>query len=157
MSILNSKKQCRSDYGIVIKKWEVPDFNVETIPIESLYTPHNLEPDQTLVKFLVEDIPRNGLMNPLVTHKFIRNYRDKDENGIYLYDRQLTGSCYWGSKFQGIPYSEHPQYIVGYGNCRLEAAKKLGCTSIDCIVLDTFNVKHLKNLGKMLASYKEID
>jgi|19_taG_2_1085344.scaffolds.fasta_scaffold00341_8 hypothetical protein len=153
--ILESKNQCLADYGTFSKNWAVPDFVVERIPIECLYHPKNLGGNPKLVEKLLINLPEEGLVNPLVTHQFFRNYRDRDDQGEYIFPRHLTGSGYWGNKFQNIPYSDGPQYIVGYGNCRLGAAKKMGATHIDCIVLRSFNVEHMHNLGKMLASYKE--
>lgn len=152
--ILESKNTCLKDYGDV-GNFNIKDFRSEIVPIEYLYHPKGVGPNEELVKKLIENLNKEPLINPLVTHQYFRNYRDKDANDNYYYDRRLTGKGYWGNKFQNIPYSDDPQYVVGYGNCRLGAAKEMGYTHISCVLLRDFDVENLHSMGKMMGRYKE--
>jgi hypothetical protein len=148
MGYLKARYKSLVDYGGFSEDYNVNPFITTEVPIECLVPTvgHN----DNLVEKLLKDIEDNGLVNPLVTHKYIKNYRE-------IYPRHLTGSSYWGRVFNNIEDSKESQLIVMFGNCRMEAAKRMGYTSIDCIVLSNFNVNKAKNLGRMLAAYKGVE
>ena len=96
--------------------------------------------DKTLNK-LFNSIPKDGLINPILIHRYFKDYRNR-------FPREMTGDSYWGKKFEICRQMNcgDEMFIICTGNNRVEAARQLGYTSIDCIVFEDFNKPDIKAL-----------
>jgi len=100
--------------------------------------------DKTLNK-LLNGIPQDGLINPVLIHRYFKDYRNR-------FPREKTGDSYWGKKFEICRQMNcgDDMFIICTGNNRVEAARQLGYTSIDCIVFEDFNRNDIRILSKAM-------
>ncbi len=107
-----------------VPRLAITQFEVRTFPIEDLHCPCRDVP--IFAEEVAESIAREGLANPVIV---VRGPREDLE-------RELLAE---GSSGKGLPDKPVVNCVWG-GTNRISAAKLLGYTHVDCVVLPTFDL-----------------
>tara|TARA_Y100000361_G_C10949318_1_gene232914 strand:- start:49 stop:420 length:372 start_codon:yes stop_codon:yes gene_type:complete len=94
--------------------------------------------DSSLVSSIKESIPKEGLHYPISAYFYNPKVKWEDLDGVWLRARIRNASVLYPDK----------RIIVWQGNNRIQAAKELGYTSIDCVVYSLNNQQELEQIQK---------
>jgi ParB-like chromosome segregation protein Spo0J len=120
-----------------LKNWE--SHTVVQLDMSQLWASVPAVPDKRpeFYKTLKQDIEKNGLKNPIITVK-------STVGGAWIqkkkYRKQLCEPPGHEDPKRSNPRHNKELYVIWGGSNRYAILKELGCTKVDCIVLDDFQV-----------------